>query len=261
MRIYEYYRQSATISLNGSIAALIPTIMIVAANLWIFNNPQIMLLTIPFLIYSLITFQIHLFRLGQSVAISRNMAKSEGHHGSIYDARHLLVFYMSSPASRLLLYFPNGHLAGLIKRYREKGLKRLSLAKTYALYNFEEEVIGFYVVKQNKSTKINVYDQSKNFLGTYQKKNLGWRNGYKELLDATGRYLGAVEGSSVFMDEQVLNNKHQQVGRLRRGWMPVEWSPLFPEPNTPILSFREVLTEQDKLLRMSLLINEYFIER
>jgi hypothetical protein len=43
--------------------------------------------------------------------------------------------------------------------------------------------------------------------------------------------------------------------------MPVEWSSVFPEPNTPVLSLSENLTEKDKLLRMSFLINEYFIDR
>jgi hypothetical protein len=261
MRIHEYYRQLANINLNGSIAALIPTIMIVSANLWFINNREIMVLTIPFFIYSLICFQIYLFRLKQSVAISRNMAKSESGHGSIFDVRHLLVFYMTIPSSRLLLYFPDGHLAGLIKRHSEKGLKRLSHSKTYVLYNLEEEAIAFYVVKRKRTISIKVYDQNKELLGTFEKKNQGSRNHKKEFLDATGRHLGAVEGSSVFMDEQVLNNKRQQVGRLRRGWMPLEWNPLFPEPNTPVLSFREVLSNKDKLLRMSLLINEYFIER
>jgi hypothetical protein len=261
MKIYEYYRESATINLNGSIVALIPTVMIVAGNLSFINKREIMLLTIPFLLYSLISFQIYLIRIRQSIAIGKKMAKSESHYDSIFESRHLLVLYMNTHSSRLLLFYPDGHLAGLIKRYREKGSKRLSLSKMYALYNREEEAIGFYVVKRKKTIKIDVYDQSRNFLGSFEKKNLGWRKDKKELLDATGRFLAAVEGSSAFMDEQVLNNKLQQIGRLRRGWMPIEWSPLFPEPNTPVLSFSEVLSEKDKLLRMSLLIHEYFIER
>jgi hypothetical protein len=63
------------------------------------------------------------------------------------------------------------------------------------------------------------------------------------------------------MDEKVLDPSRQQVGRLRRGWMPLEWSNRFPESNTPVLSFSEGFSEKDKLLRMAFLINEFFIER
>lgn len=73
--------------------------------------------------------------------------------------------------------------------------------------------------------------------------------------------MGAVEGSSIFMDEKVFTQENRPIGRLRRGWMPLEWSELFPEPNTPVLSFTEVMSEKDKLLRMSFIVNEYFIER
>jgi hypothetical protein len=80
-------------------------------------------------------------------------------------------------------------------------------------------------------------------------------------LDESGESIGSVEGSRYFMDERVLSKTRQQVGQLRRGWMPVEWEGRFPESNTPVLSLAENLSEKDKLLRMSFLINEFFIER
>lgn len=83
----------------------------------------------------------------------------------------------------------------------------------------------------------------------------------KELMDQSGKYIGMVEGAKAFMDVHVYDRKNQEVGRLRRGWMPMEWSPLFPEPNTPVLSIRESMSESEKLLRMSFLINEFFVER
>ena len=53
MKINEYYRDTANLNLNGSIAALIPAIIIVAGNLFFIKNNEIMILMIPFLIYSL----------------------------------------------------------------------------------------------------------------------------------------------------------------------------------------------------------------
>lgn len=261
MKIHEYYRETANINLNGSIAALIPTILIVVGNLSFINIREIMLLTIPFLIYSFISFQLYLFRMKQSISISRNMTKPKSPDRSFFETSHLLVLNVNTHSSKLMLYFPNGHLAGMIKRYRGKGLNNLRLSKVYALYDLHGEAIGFFVIKHKTAIRVEVYDQRRKYLGMLRKKNQGFRKNKKELLDAGGRYIGAVQGSAVFMDEQVVNHSNQQLGRLRRGWMPLEWSPLFPEPNTPVLSFRESLSEKDKLLRMSLLINEFVIER
>lgn len=261
MKIYEYYRDTANLNLNGSIAALVPTIMIVTVNLSIIKHRDFMLSAMPFLIYSIISFQLYLFRMRQSLEISRNLVNSGRINQSIFEARHLLVLYMNTQSSYLHLYFPDGHLAGMVKKYRGNGWERLKPSKTYALYNYDQVVLGFFKIKGRRSSKIDVFSRNRRFLGRFEKKNLGWRKYKKELFDGLGRFVGAIEGSSIFMDEQVMDLGQQQVGRLRRGWMPLEWSPLFPEPNTPVLSLKETLSEEDKLLRMSLLINEYFIER
>jgi hypothetical protein len=171
------------------------------------------------------------------------------------------VLFLNTKFSRLLLYFPDGHLAGRIERFYGNNLKKLSLSKIFALYNLDNDAIGYFKVSGRKIIKIDVFDHNRQYLGRFEKRKLDWRTKKRKLLDSKGRYIGAIEGSFTFMDEQILTSNPLPDGRLRRGWMPIEWSPLFPEPNTPILSLRETLSEQDKLLRMSFIINEYFIER
>jgi hypothetical protein len=261
MKIYEYYRNAANLHLNGSIAALFPTILIIGGNFSFFHNEEIMLLTIPFLVYSLICFQIYLFKMKRSIVIGKNMPMTESFYSSIFAAKHLLAVYLNAHSPRLLLYFPDGHQAGEIKKFREKGIGFVRLSKWYALYNFHDQIIGYFNVKGRNIIKIEVYDQNKDYLGCYEKKKLSWMKSKKELLDASGRFIGAIEGSALYMDEHILNQTNQQVGRLRRGWMPLEWDRFFPEPNTPVLTFMDGTSEKDKLLRMSFLINEYFIER
>ncbi|WP_040208629.1 hypothetical protein [Neobacillus jeddahensis] len=261
MKIHEYYRVTANMSLNGSIAALVPTIMIIVGNLTFIKNKEVMLLTIPFLIYSIISFQLYLFRMRQSIAIGRNMVGFEATDRSIFEVQNLLVLCMNSLSPRVLIYFPDGYLAGTIKKFRGNGSKKLKSSNTYALYNLDNNVIGFFERKAGRVLKVEVYDFNRKYLGCFEKTKLGWRKTKKELLDSSRRYVGAVEGSSVFMDEQVYDSGEQLVGRLRRGWMPLQWAQLFPESNTPVLSFAEALSDEDKLLRMSVLINEYFIER
>ncbi|MFJ5757594.1 hypothetical protein ACIQAA_00315 [Neobacillus sp. NPDC093182] len=259
MKIHEFYRDSANITLNGSIAALVPAIIIGVGNLYFFQNNQIMLLTIPFVIYSFISFQIYLFRMKQAITIDRNMPQSTSYYENIFSARHLVVVYMNQQESSVHLFFPDGHQAGMIKRYRQKGIFRKP--RIYALYDNHGGAVGFYRIKKSTPLMIAVYDQNKKYLGCYEKERLTWLKTKKEMMDESGKFIGSVEGSKYFMDECVLNQSRQQVGRLRRGWMPLEWSGRFPEPNTPVLTLFENLSEKDKLLTMSFLINEYFIER
>jgi hypothetical protein len=261
MKINEYYRDSANMNLNGSIAALVPTTIIIVGNLSVFKQREIMLFVLPFMIYSLISFQVYLFRMNQSITIKRNIHASRDISMSIFKARHLLILYRNSHSSRLFIYFPNGHMAGQIKKFRGTGIERLKPSRIYALYNREDQVLGYFKLKGRKMVKINVFDRNQTYLGRFEKKNIGLRKAKKELFDRNGRFMGEVGGSSFFMDELVYDCGLKEVGRLRRGWMPIEWSPLFPEPNTPVLSLTEDLSEEDRLLRMSILINEYFIER
>jgi hypothetical protein len=261
MKIHEYYRGSANITLNGSIAALVPAIIIGVGNLYYFQNKQIMILMIPFIVYSLISFQIYLFRVRQSVSIERNMTQLQSKFQNIFEARHLVVVFMNHQQPCLHLFFPDGHRAGMIKKYKQKGLFLFRKPRIYALYNNLGQIVGFYKIKKLKRIVMEVYDRNMNFVGCYEKEKLSWLKSKIEMMDENGHFIGVVEGSAYYMDERVYNQSRQQVGRLRRGWMPVEWSSVFPEPNTPVLSLSETLTEKDKLLRMSFLINEYFIER
>lgn len=261
MKIHEFYRGSANITLNGSIAALVPAIMIGVGNLCFFQNNQIMLLTIPFVVYSFISFQIYLYRLKQAISIDRNMPKSTSYYESIFSARHLVVVYMNHQDSSVHLFFPDGHQAGMIKRYRQKGFYLFRKPRIYALYDRQGQAVGFYKIKNSTPLIIEGYDQNKRYLGCYEIDKVSWLKKKKEMMNEAGKFVGSVEGSGYFMDERVLNQSGQQVGRLRRGWMPVEWSGRFPEPNTPVLTLFENLSEKDKLLTMSFLINEYFIER
>ena len=261
MKIYEYYRDTANLHLNGSIAALFPAILIISGNISLFQIKGIMLLSIPFLAYSLLSFQLSLFKLKKSITINRNMSVSDCFYKSIFEANSLIVVFLNSYSFRLLLYFPDGNKAGEIRKYNRKKLFGRDNTKSYALYNSHNHVVGFFRVTVNKKITIEVYDTDNKYLGCYEKKKIKGLESRKKLLDASGKFIGAVEGATLFMDEHIYDPKRQLVGRLRRGWMPYGWGKLFPEPNTPIISFTDKVSEKEKLLRLSLLINEYFVER
>nr|WP_263326104.1 hypothetical protein [Neobacillus sp. Marseille-Q6967] len=258
MKIHDYYRDRANLNLNGSMAALFPPAIIVCVNLFIFQIDRIMLLTIPFLIYSFIGYQFYLHRRKQSILIEKNLPIVNHLPSSLFDAGNLIVVHMNIRYAKLLLFFPNGQMAGMIKEYESKGHNRMFRPKLFALYNHEGEAVGFYKVKGNK---IGIFNLQRKYIGCLERQKHSFFKNKKELFNAEGRFIGAVEGASYYMDEQVYNQTFEQEVRLRRGWMPVHWSNLFPEPNTPVLSLAKELSEEDKLIKMSFLINEYFIER
>ncbi|MDP4083601.1 MAG: hypothetical protein Q8934_03190 [Bacillota bacterium] len=261
MKIYDYYRDTAKARLNGSIAALVPAIIIVSGNLSFFQNNEIMLGTIPFLVYSLLSFQIYLFRHNQAILIGKNMSLSHRRVQTLFDAKHLLVVYLNVLSPKVMLFFTDGHLAGEIKKSKNR-VRFLKLERCFTLTNSQKKVIATFKIEGRKKVKIQVFSEENKYLGCLERqKKLILQKDRKELLDSTGRYVGTIQGSSFYMDEQIYNKEDKRVGRLRRGWMPLEWESLFPEPNTPVLSFSEGLNEEDKLVGLSLLINEYFIER
>jgi hypothetical protein len=254
MNISIYYRETAAISLNGSIAALVPAGLIIVGNLLIFDSRQIMFLTIPFFMLSFVCFHFYLFRMRQSFSTERNIVMRQEYIGnSLFDAPHLLVFYHSTQSPELHFFFPNGHNAGKIERRHKKGISLLWDGKAYGLCNQHGQEVGFFKVK---GKTVEVYDRKNEYLGCFGKgKNC------KQLFDSEGKSICYIEGSNLFMDEKVLNNDHKQAARLRRGWMRVQWLDLFPNPNTPVLSFSASISDQDKLLIMSFLFHEFFIER
>jgi hypothetical protein len=261
MKIDDFYRNVARINLNGSILALIPAIFIVGGNFVFFQNNRIMLLVIPFLLYSIINFQLYIRKMKQALIISKNLPELQLPYPSIYSSEQYLLYFYNTFSPRLLIFFPNGTLAGEIKRYRESGQRLEELSKTFALYDFNKELICFFGV-DGKKLKIEVVHQDNEYLGCLEKSNQSLVNKTKrELLNREGRFIAAIEGSYLYMDERIVDSYHLQIGSLQRGWMPVEWNSYVLDPNTPVLSFSKELSEKDKLLQFTFLIDEFFIKR
>jgi hypothetical protein len=161
-----------------------------------------------------------------------------------------------------MIFFPDGNLAGEIKKYREKGQMLEGFSKTFALYDFNKEIICFFGIIGKKHMKIEVFNQDHVYLGCLEKSNQFFVKKHKrELLNGDGRFIAAIEGSPLYMDEQIVDSYNLQIGRLQRGWLPVEWNSYILDPNTPVLSLSNEILEKDKFLQLSFLIDEFFIKR
>jgi len=261
MKIDEYYRDTGKDCLNNSILSLIPAALIAIGNLTIFQSSVLMIWVLPFLIHSVLHFQVYMWRIRQSIVIKKNMRGSGFKEDTLFQARHLLVLRDHALAQRLLLFFPDGHLAGEITRFREKTRFSCRPAREFCLYDYHGSLIGIYVVQKRPQKVIEIYSPQKEFIGSFEWRKYSFFREKKELLDPSGRFVGAVEGSTLYMDEHLLDSRGRVTGRLRRGWMPLEWGRLFPDPNTPLFAFDKGLSEQEKLRQFSCLIYEYFIVR
>jgi hypothetical protein len=262
MKIDEYYRNVARINLNGSILALIPAILIVGGNFVFFQNKQIMLLVIPFLLYSIINFQLYIRKLKQAMTVGRNLPESNLPYPSIFSSEQFMLLFYNTLSPRLMIFFPDGTLAGEINKYTEKGYRYKDSYRTFALYDFNKELVCFFKLVEKKQLKIKVFNQENEYVGCLEKSKqfIGKKN-KRELLNREGRFIAAVEGSPLYMDERIINSHNNQIGRLQRGWMPVEWNCYVLDPNTPVLSLSKELSEENKLLQLSFLIDEFFIKR
>ncbi|MGJ7921496.1 hypothetical protein [Neobacillus sp. LXY-4] len=66
-----------------------------------------------------------------------------------------------------------------------------------------------------------------------------------------------VEGSSVYQAKKFRNQQGHVIGKLIKGWMPLEWGHQFRDANTPILIFDEKLNETEKILMIGVLVDFY----
>ncbi|MGG5253951.1 hypothetical protein ACQYAD_10675 [Neobacillus sp. SM06] len=259
MNIDRYYRNAAKINLNGSLAALIPALAIVIGNILIFKQNELMLLAIPFVIYSILLFQLYLRWYKQSIAVHRELLKTKKRDCSFDETDHFLIFFQNTQRPRLFLFFPNGSLAGTIQAERGRKYGLFGSEQLYTILDAKNEKLGFYQISKNHLV-IHVYDEEEKYIGSFEKK-VERNQLKKEVVDSTGRVVGTVEGSQIFMDEHLLNMRNDSIGRLRRGWMPLEWADLFPDPNTPVFTLSNRMSMNEKLLQFTILVNEYFIQR
>ncbi|NHM29357.1 hypothetical protein [Neobacillus terrae] len=262
MKIYEYYRDSANLTLNGGLLALFPAMFIVLGNILILHQKILMLLCIPFIVYSVLSYQLYRNKTRDGKSIKKNMLSKGTSYPHLFCSQHLLVLFLPAITPSVKLFYPDGNLAGEISPISRKLSDFMNSTRRYILTDQNSSVRGSYRVKNNNSLVIEVWNEMGEYAGKYQKrKRPGFKKVKKELFEGNGCFLAEIKGAAFFMDEQIIMPDNESIGRLRRGWMPVEWSSIFPDSNTPVLTLNPNKNSNINLLAISVLINEFFIER
>ncbi len=263
MKINDYYKQSANLSLNSSIAALIPVSVFIWGNLVYIQNSELMLLILPFFIYSFSCFQLFLFRKNQGITSSRGLRKHKEAQYTFSDCEHLLIVSLETSINRVSLYHPDGILVGDLREEKTNILKRISshlagarcLHQQYIYYDPSDNKIATYSLNRKKRT-IEVYCKNKEYLGTYLESNNKRMSNEGKLFLANGKLLGEIKSSIVFKDDQIINDNFR-MARLRKGWLPLDWYSRFPDANIPVFHINSNISEQERLVSLSLIIKDW----
>jgi hypothetical protein len=251
VNIRQYYKQYANASLHGSLASLIPAVLLLIYSIFIVQQYQLILLILPFLIYSFFSYQRFLlhYQRAKDVHFSSTLPSEEV---NLLNENELMLTFLPSPSLRLLFFHHNGMKAGELRDERAlirswfipKFFDRFLMRK-YGLYDDRDELIAYYHVVRDK---IGVYSlneggelvltesvQLEKHEAVFMNKNLIIKN--KGLQD----FLFEISGGKKVMS-------------IQTGWMPLEWGERFVDANTPILMMDHHLSRKEKVTLFSLLI-------
>lgn len=254
MNIQQYYRTVANTSLNGSFAALVPVFIVIFPMYLLFPQKELVVFTAPFLFYSFISYQSYLVHQERAVESEPLQPGSR----VLFDKdKHLLTF-LPAPSLRMLLFSPEGFVNGEIRDLRNTKLRWFLpyfldkiFPAEYGLYNAEDNLIA--ICKWKGRRKAHVYDGKDNSLFTLEKT----KTGVKLIVKNNVVQEMKVDSKKTFTDIQFTTLDGLELGRVRKGWMPLEWGKSFKDANTPVLSFHEKLTEAEKISILTYLIQIY----
>lgn len=261
MNIQQYYRHKANVSLNGSLAAFVPVLIIIIGSFYFSAKLPLLLLVLPFCLYSFICYQSYLVDRQRSLESElTNSSKPI----SLIDNSNLLITFMPAPSLRMQLFDPNGNLVGEVKdsrfwwwRWFLPYFIDCFFPSVYALYDHNQEALAFYKISKNKGIEIFNPDRKKMGIYLYQSEAPLSLKRKGSIHSLTTNQSIFVEGSSIYPDIKLRNEQGFIIGKLIKGWMPKEWGKHFRDVNTPFISIDQSVDETERILIIGVLA-EFF---
>ncbi|RHW42242.1 hypothetical protein D1B31_06345 [Neobacillus notoginsengisoli] len=247
MKISDFYFEAAKAYLNSSLIFLFSACLFVLINSLI-GNVQLMVLTLPFIGASFAYFHMHLAKV-KSAATSKMTFMNKSN--TLLKSESILPLYENRLKPGLLLFSPAGLKIGELRKHRTSEFP--AFTHVYELKDENLLTKAFYIVSGNL---IDAFHADRRKLGCLEKKGDQWL-----FRTDIGGQTAMLECTSMFMDSKIFIAENTVACRLRRGIMPVEWSSVFFDANTPVLSFHKDVTEEDRLLFFAMLVKEFFIDR
>jgi len=255
MKIHNYYHYAAMMSLHASIVALIPPFLLVCIGVTLKQHHSVLLLTLPFIVYSFISYQI--FLVNKHRMEDSDEPVIERIEESVVGSS-MAIQFLPAPSLRMLLFNKNGQLSAEIKDlydYKFRWFIPYFLDQFFPkTYTFSKSVGGelfTFILKRKKILIIN--NVSGKCVASVHRKSI--KRYVVETNIAKKEVI--VQSSSFFTDIKLYNSQGEILARVRRGFLPRIWDKHIKDVNTPILTFSEEVTDFDKVLLFSILTKIY----
>lgn len=255
MNIQQYYRVTANTSLNGSLASLFPIIFLILPTYLLMSKKEMLLFAIPFLLYSFLSYQFYLInqaRFTQSASCS-----SENPSLSLPQGNHTLLTFLPAPSLRVLFFNPDGRACGEIRDLRFKRVRWFlpyfidkRLPAEYGFFDEDHELLATFKWETRSAL---VKDKQNNLVLSIDVKG----SRLFRLTTMDGITFIKIKSESLISDIQFITEGNGVVGRVRKGWMPLEWGKYFVDANTPVLTLDGHLSKEEKLGILALFIKQY----
>lgn len=231
--------------------------MIIAAVFFVLHASNIFRgdiigITAPFLILSIVNFT------GSRIYENRMKDLPEDKvvlGSSPLETEDILFTFMPAPTLRVLLFHPDGALIGEIKdrnmhwfMWMVPNSLSMVLPKRYIFTNAEGSVLAEYEIKWGIRNVIIMKDGRGSPVACYReslKESLIRLKGM--IYTAEGQEWIPVNVSGLLNKFELKTKEGKPIASFQKGWMPLEWGKRFKELNTPILTFHENATDEEKI--------------
>lgn len=254
MSIQQYYLQNANSYLQACIASLSMLAALLGSFLLMPAKPPFILAAVPFLFFTFIHFQGFLLNTRRSRESSPTDSANGQAPAALLQQEHLLLGFAPAPALKMLLFFPDGMLAGLVREEEEKKWRWFlpyvvdkHIRKNYVLFDTGGRFLARVAVM---GAKANVFNREGKLIGRFDGKA---RRG---LLLGDNRLFSVKQQSALFTDLRFVKDEGLVFSQLQRGWMKTEWQKCF-SLNTPVLSFDTDTCEYERLMTLAAIAVEY----
>lgn len=253
MRIREYYRRAAMVSVNNSIFALFFAGLFIVFAAVLLPGRGAVLFSVPFLLYSFLSFQKYALIKQRSLEIAEPEAV-RNNEGTLFQSREMILQFLPAPSLRLLIFRPDGLLIGEIRdlefakfRWFLPGFADRLFSGDYGLFNEKNQLIAVFRWRKN-------IVEASGLVSSYGilKRKGGFRLGNCWSMSFANKVL-LVKSEPLFTDIKFTDAAGASVARVRKGWMPLEWEPYIKNANAPVLSFNEKAAPEERMAVIAVL--------
>lgn len=254
MDISKIFLKQAHLCLNSSLVVLIPATFYIVLIMLVFSEKYLMILVIPFLVYSLFLFHHYLLNYRRYINTTRKIAdfKNEKLERDFLCCNQYIIYFAKEERELIFLH-PNGQILAklIVKKSSKRNYQFVSskLPREFILVDKKGRHIATYL---EINEIIDVYQVGNGYIGGYSYEN-------EETFHAlSGETVGILKSKLTFMDDQIEDKKGQVVFRTLKGWMPVKYQELFINPNQPILTINPNVTRIDRIIYLSYFVKKFF---